>query len=71
MCCAIYVRLSTEEPANKDISSLDSQTAPLQRDIERKKKDGYKLVALYRKEGLSVTNIKNRPQLKQLFIVAH
>jgi site-specific DNA recombinase len=70
MRCAIYVRISTEEQANKEISSLNSQTDLLQRYIEQKKKDGYKLVAVYREEGLSGTNIKNRSQLKQLLIDA-
>lgn len=47
MRCTIYVRVSTEEQASKEISSLDSQTDLLQRYIEQKKKDGYKLVAMY------------------------
>lgn len=71
MQCAIYIRVSTEEQASKEISSLDSQTDLLQRYIEQKKKDGHKLVAIYREEGLSGTNIKNRPQLKQLLVNAH
>jgi len=43
MRCAIYVRVSTEEQASKDVSSLDSQTDLLQRYIDQRKKDGYKL----------------------------
>jgi len=64
MRCAIYVRISTEEQANKEISSLNSQTDLLQRYIEQRKKDGYKLVAVYREEGLSGTNIKKSPSAK-------
>ena len=58
MRCAIYIRVSTEEQANKETSSLDSQTDLLQRYIGQKRKDGHKLVAMYREEGLSGTNIK-------------
>lgn len=41
MRCAIYIQVSTEEQAGKEISSLDSQTDLLQRYVERRKKDGY------------------------------
>ena len=70
MRCVAYVRVSTDEQANQEISSLDSQTDLLQRYVEQRKRDGYKLVAIYREEGFSGTNIKNRLQLKQLLFDA-
>lgn len=70
MKCAVYTRVSTEEQASKEISSLDSQQDLLQTYIEKYKKNGHKLVGVYREEGLSGTNIKNRPQLKQLLLDA-
>ena len=66
--CAIYVRVSNEEQANKKISSLDSQTHLLQRYIEQRKKDGYRIIAIYLEEVLYGTNIKNRPQLKKFLL---
>ncbi|MHA1304334.1 MAG: recombinase family protein, partial [Candidatus Heimdallarchaeaceae archaeon] len=70
MRCAIYVRVSTEEQANKEISSLDSQQNFLQEYIQQRKKLGYELVAVYRDEGISGTSIRNRPQLQQLLFDA-
>ncbi|MBC7091936.1 MAG: recombinase family protein, partial [Nitrososphaeria archaeon] len=67
MRCAIYIRVSTEEQANKEISSLDAQQDLLESYI---KNHNYQLVAIYREEGLSGTNIKNRPQLKRLLLDA-
>ena len=67
MRCAIYIRVSTEEQANKEISSLNAQQDLLESYI---KNHNYQLVVIYREEGLSGTNIKNRPQLKQLLLDA-
>jgi len=45
MRCAIYIRVSTEEQANKEISSLDAQQDLLQSYI---KNHNHQLVAIYR-----------------------
>jgi site-specific DNA recombinase len=67
---AFYSRVSTEEQASKEISSLDSQEDLLHRYIEQRKKNGYELIAIYREEGISGTSIRNRLQLQQLLLDA-
>ena len=68
--CAVYSRVSTEEQASKEISSLDSQEDLLHSYIGQRKKNGYELAAIFREEGLSGTSIRNRPQLQQLLLDA-
>ena len=68
--CAIYTRVSTEEQANKEISSLDAQEDLLINYIEKRKNQGYKLVAIYREEGISGTSLKNRVELQKLLLDA-
>ena len=70
MRCAIYTRVSTEEQAAKEVSSLDAQEDLLLSYIERRKDKGYKLVNIYREEGISGTTIKKRIELNKLLIDA-
>ena len=66
--CVIYTRVSTEEQANKQISSLDAQDDLLHNYIEQRK--GHKLTAIYREEGISGTSMKNRIELQKLLMDA-
>jgi len=63
--CAAYVRVSTEEQAAKEYSSLDAQQERIAALVEQRKSDGWKLTETYRDAGFSAKDT-NRPAMKQL-----
>ncbi len=60
--CAVYTRVSTENQAEKDYSSLESQKEHILNFIKSRKFEGWELFGIYEDAGFSAASLA-RPEL--------
>jgi DNA invertase Pin-like site-specific DNA recombinase len=65
MRCAIYTRVSTDEQANQEYSSLERQREVCQHYVDIHREDGWHVVAIYEDAGYSGKDL-DRPGLQEL-----
>jgi site-specific DNA recombinase len=63
--CVIYARVSTDDQADKDFSSVDAQVAGCRRKAED---NGWTILSEFRDDGASGKNL-NRPAMKELIAI--
>lgn len=63
--CAVYTRVSTENQAEKDYSSLESQKEHILNFIKSQKFEGWELFGVYEDAGFSAASL-DRPELQRM-----
>ena len=63
--CAVYTRVSTENQAEKDYSSLESQKEHILNFIKSRKFEGWELFGIYEDAGFSAASL-DRPELQRM-----
>ncbi len=63
--CAVYTRVSTENQAEKDYSSLESQKEHILNFIKSRRFEGWELFGIYEDAGFSAASLE-RPELQRM-----
>ncbi len=62
--CAVYTRVSTENQAEKDYSSLESQKEHILNFIKSRKFEGWELFGIYEDRGFSAVSLEIEKVIK-------